>query len=205
MLWKLIKITKYTFVAFLTWLLVIYITTSAWGYSKSTRDITKAQQAPLALVLGTSPYSATGVQNEFFEHRMNAAYDVYNAGLVSGFVVSGDNREKDYNEPKAMREALEARGIPPGSITEDDGGIRTLDSVLRMRYTFGQEKFIIITQGFHLNRALMIAAGHGIEAYGFRANNTDNMMARASMLIREMFARQKMMYDIIIDTEVNFK
>lgn len=202
---KIAKHTSYIAVAFTAWLLSVYAATTIYGSRHSTRYITEIEPVSIAVVLGTTPRATGGADNAYFIHRMNAAADLYHAEKVHRIVVSGDARSPDYDEPKAMRQALEDLGVPAEAITEDERGIRTLDSVLRMYYTFGQDRFTIVSQGFHLNRALMIAAGQGINAQGFQANDPANIIARIRMFVRELFARQKMVYDIIVDTEIDYK
>ena len=121
----------------------------------------------VGLVLGTSRFTTKGVKNEFFEERMDAAAELFERGIISHILVSGDNSSIYYNEPRDMLNALKERGIPESAVTLDYAGLRTLDSVVRCAQIFGQNNFIIITQDFHLYRALFIANYHGLKAYGF--------------------------------------
>lgn len=121
----------------------------------------------VALVLGTSARLRGGQPNPHFESRMNAAAELYRAGKVRHLLVSGDNRELNYNEPRQMRAALIKRGIPETAITLDFAGFRTLDSVVRARQIFRLERCIIVTQRYHNSRALEIARASGLEAWGY--------------------------------------
>jgi SanA protein len=126
-----------------------------------------------ALVLGTSPRSArSSAPNPFFEGRMDTTARLFQAGILEHVLVSGDNRVPNYNEPAAMREALLQRGVPDSAISMDSAGIRTLDSIVRARKTFHLEhNLIIITDDFHLPRALFLAAETGLPASGFASEH----------------------------------
>ena len=87
--------------------------------------------------------------------------ELFQAGKISRILVSGDNRRMNYNEPVEMRKALIAHGIPDSVIVMDFAGIRTLDSVIRAKKVFGQDRFTIISQRFHNERALYIAGRNG--------------------------------------------
>ena len=118
-------------------------------------DAATAPENDVALVLGTAPTAGEGRwKNPFFESRMDAAATLFRAGKVRHLLVSGDNGRREYDEPTAMQSALPARGIPESAITLDYAGFRTLDSVVRARAVFGQTKLTIVTDDFHLPRAL---------------------------------------------------
>ncbi len=122
----------------------------------------------VGLVLGTSPTLRSGSDNPFFVARMDAAAKLFREGKVRHLLVSGDNGQKDYDEPSAMRDALVARGVPADAVTLDYAGFRTLDSVERARIVFGLKEAVIITDDFHLPRSLFLAKAKGLKAVGFR-------------------------------------
>jgi len=125
-------------------------------------------EAPVGLVLGTAPIY-NGGKNPFFEHRMDAAAALYKAHRVTKLLVSGDNHIRTYDEPSAMRDALVARGVPATDIALDYAGFRTLDSIVRARKVFGVDRCVIVTDGFHLPRALYIASSEGVDAVGLQS------------------------------------
>lgn len=130
-------------------------------------DIIKVPAEPVGLVLGTAP-SFRGGKNPFFERRMDAAAALYKAHKVAKLLVSGDNHTKSYDEPTSMRDALVARGVPAADIALDYAGFRTLDSVVRAHKIFGIDRCTIITDDFHLPRALYIASNANIDAVGYQ-------------------------------------
>jgi SanA protein len=127
----------------------------------------------VALVLGAAPIGPEGGPNRYFEYRLDAAAALWQAGKVKYLLVSGDNRQPDYDEPTAMRDGLIKRGVPAQAIYRDFAGVRTLDSVLRAQSVFGQQRLIIVSQRFHLARALFLAREAGLDACGFEARDVD--------------------------------
>ncbi|MDR2003740.1 MAG: YdcF family protein [Prevotella sp.] len=163
-------------------------------YVHNNTDSIPAQKA--ALVLGAARYIG-GRQNLYFTYRIRAAKELYDAGKVKAFVVSGDNSTKDYNEAQDMYDALVEAGVPGDIIYMDYAGLRTLDSVVRMSEIFGQKSFIIVSQEFHNERAVFLAQYYGLEAYGYNAKDTDLNRFSYRTKIRELFARVKVFVDII--------
>lgn len=140
--------------------------------AKSFTDVGKVPAVDVALVLGTAPIGPEGGPNRYFVYRLDAAAALYKAGKVKYFIVSG-TREGPYDEPTAMRAGLIERGVPAEAIYRDFGGNRTFDSIVRARRVYGQTRLVIVSQRFHLSRALFLAAHEGIEAWGFEARDVD--------------------------------
>lgn len=149
----------------------------------------------VALLLGTSPYVSGGTSNRYFWNRVEAAASLFSSGKVSYILASGDNRHQSYNEPQAMREALQSLGVPDNAIVLDYAGFSTLDSVLRTRRVFLQQSFIIVSQRFHVERALYIARHNGIDAVGYGAEDVHGP-AGVRTRVREYLARVKAVMDV---------
>lgn len=156
----------------------------------------------VALVLGCSKYFLSGKPNSYFYGRMQAAADLWKSGKVRGIIVSGDNRDKYYNEPLNMRVALEKLGVPTDKIVCDSAGLRTYDSVLRAKRIYGLEKVLIISQEDHVARAVTIAQALGMDAVGLNAPLEEVARAtRYTMYLRERAARIVMALDILLGKE----
>lgn len=153
-------------------------------------------EAPAALVLGCSP-KIGNLRNLFFDHRMEAAAQLFKAGKVKALIVSGDNGSKTYDEPTMMKEALVAKGVPESAIYCDYAGFRTLDSVIRAKSIFDQSRFIIVSQRFHNERAVFLARWHGLDATGFDAREVSRRIAPKTWL-REYLARVQAVLDVTI-------
>ena len=141
--------------------------------AKSFTDAARVPAVEAALVLGTAPIGPEGGPNRYFVYRLDAAAALYKAGKVKYLIVSG-HRDGGYDEPTAMRDGLVERGVPAEVIYRDFGGDRTLDSVVRARLIYGQTRLVIVSQRFHLSRALFLALHAGIEAWGFEARDVDS-------------------------------
>lgn len=151
----------------------------------------------VGLLLGTAKILGNGRVNLYYKYRIQAAVELYQAGKVSYFLVSGDNGSKYYDEPSTIKADLIAAGIPASKIFLDYAGFRTLDSVVRAKKVFGQSKLVVISQPFHNERALFLARFKGIEAVGFNARRVSPKYGY-KVLLREKLARVKMVLDLLI-------
>lgn len=167
-------------------------------------NVDAVQPSEVALVLGTSPELSDGRPNLYFEHRMDAAAELYHAGKVERLLVSGANPNHDYDESTAMKFALIKRGVPADNIARDYAGFRTLDSVVRAKEIFGCDEVIIVSQPFHIERALYLADHHGLQATGFAARDVPYTTGLKTQ-IREQLARVKAVMDVhLLNTEPKF-
>ena len=156
-----------------------------------------------AIVLGTSKYLANGNRNLYYTNRIKATVALYNCYKIDYIIVSGDNRNRNYNEPITMYNDLVSAGIPGRKIFLDYAGFRTLDSVVRGKEVFGQEKYTIVSQSFHNQRAIYIARRKGIEAIGFNAEDHAGEID-FKVKMREIGARVLVMYDMLTEKQPHF-
>jgi SanA protein len=182
-------------------LIVVVVACNIWivksTESKVYSDLSKLPDHRIALVLGTSHKLISGGANPFFKSRIEMAAQLYRTGKISHFILSGDNRSMFYNEPVEMRKAMIKLGVPISAITLDYAGLRTLDSVVRSKEIFGQEKITIITQPFHCYRALFISNYYDIDAVAMVADDA-SMDHSFKVIIREYFARTKAVLDLYV-------
>lgn len=160
-------------------------------------DLTLLPDHRIALVLGTSYRSVGGGPNPFFQNRIEMAATLYAMGKIDHFILSGDNSSKYYNEPMEMKKALIKKGVPASAITLDYAGLRTLDSVVRSKKIFGQNKITIITQPFHSYRALFISRYYDMDAVAMVAEDPEPEQT-FKVRLREYFARTKAVLDLYI-------
>ena len=153
--------------------------------------------APIGLVLGTSKKVAPDILNQHFENRLKAAAELIQSGRVKQLLVSGYRDSKYYDETRDMIKGLTAIGVPKESIIADDKGARTLDSLSRAKSVFGFEDVVIVSDDFHVNRALFIADHVGVKAIALESDEVDRMDSR-SVRIRECFARVKAVIDLYL-------
>jgi SanA protein len=191
----------YAFVWVIFLLSVFVVVSNIWVVtSTKSRILDTVSELPeksVALVLGTSNKLVDGSPNPYFIERIQLAADLFRQGKISHFILSGDNRSKYYNEPIEMRKALIKQGVPDSLITLDFAGLRTLDSIVRSKEIFGQNKIVIVTQSFHCYRALFISEFYGIDAVTLLTSNPDPHTS-LRINIREWFARAKAVADLYI-------
>lgn len=159
-------------------------------------DVNAIPVNDIGLVLGTSKYSVGGI-NLYYKYRIESAAQLYFSGKIKHIIVSGDNHVHGYNEPEQMKESLIELGIPAEKITCDYAGLRTLDSVVRLKRIFMTNRATIISQKFHLQRALFIAKYYDMEAIGYCSKDVSSQYGRNTN-IRELFARSKAILDLYI-------
>ena len=121
--------------------------------------------APVALVLGAEVY-ADGSPSPFLAARLDIAKRLLEAGKVKAILLSGDNSRWSYDEPGDMEVYLLARGVPPSRIVLDYAGFDTYDSCARAHRIFGVDRAIVVTQSFHIDRAIALCRALGVNADG---------------------------------------
>jgi SanA protein len=158
-------------------------------------DKGKLSQHKVGLVLGCSKLLSDGRTNLFFKYRIQAAVDLYKAGRVEYLIVSGDNSVVTYDEPSDMKAELISMGIPADKVYCDYAGFRTLDSVIRVSKVFCENKFVVISQEFHAERAVCIGRAKGLDVVGFNAREV-GVLSSFKTKAREYLARTKMVLDL---------
>jgi SanA protein len=160
-----------------------------YGGGAGIRPINDVQPAQAALVLGAYVFP-DGTPSTMVEDRLMTAYHLYQAGKVKKILISGDHGRVEYDEVNAMRRYLEAKGVPPEDIFMDHAGFDTYDSMYRARDVFQVHSAIVVTQAFHLPRAVWLARRLGLEAEGVVADQ--RIYAKAQYYdMREVLARVK--------------
>jgi vancomycin permeability regulator SanA len=152
--------------------------------------------ADCALVLGAG-LRDDGTPSDVLRDRLDESLDLYRAGRVDRIIVSGDHQTPLYNEPNAMRVYLESKGVPPEAIFMDHAGLDTYSSMWRARHVFGASRIVVVTQQFHLARAVWCARALGMEAEGSAA---DRHLYRgiAWLQAREVISRTKAFVDVAV-------
>ena len=158
----------------------------------TTSSATVKSQA--ALVLGTS-VTKNKKPNKLLKQRLDAAIHLYKASKVKKFLLSGDNSKQFYDEVNPMKNYLIKKKIPGDDIFLDHSGLRTLDSVFRAKQVFEAESIVVISQRFHLSRALYLADAIQLSAIGFAADGAEEI-GGFQLRIREFWARILAFVDI---------
>lgn len=133
-------------------------------------DAAAVPPAPVAIVFGAA-VRPDGQPSLMLADRIDAAVALYQHGKVQRILMTGDNGHADYDEVTAMKRYAVSKGVPAERINLDYAGFRTYDSCYRARAIFGVTKAILVTQGYHLPRALYLANAFGIDAVGLKGGS----------------------------------
>lgn len=128
-------------------------------------DTNRWARPRVAIVFGASVYG-NGDLSPILEDRVDTAIELYRARKVDRILVSGDNRHPSYNEPKAMQDYLVTHAVAARDVIVDYAGRSTYETCLRAKEVFGLERAVLVSQGYHLPRALYIANQLGLDAVG---------------------------------------
>lgn len=193
--WRLIAILG---IVGLAGMLIPRIITTLYSINK----IHQKENAPherVAVVFGAG-LRRDGTPTPILRDRVETAADLYFSGKVEKLLMSGDNRFLEYNEPGSMRDYAISLGVPAEAIVLDYAGRRTYDTCYRAKAIFGVESAVLVTQKFHLPRALFICNVLGVQATGVEANNRQYW--RGSLLIwnfREQLATVGAFLDVFVN------
>ncbi len=163
--------------------------------SFSSQDI---PSAPVAIVFGAGLWR-DGTPTTVLRDRIATAAELYFAGTVQKILMSGDNRFLDYNEPGAMSNYAMKLGVPEDAIVQDYAGRRTYDTCYRAKSIFGIEHAILVTQSFHLPRALYTCNALGVKAEGVASDlHNYKLLSRLYWQLRELPATITALLDVHI-------
>ncbi len=155
-------------------------------------------QTRVAIVFGAG-LLRDGSAGPVLRDRVETAVKLYQQGKVDKLLMSGDNSFVEYNEPKAMRQYALDLGVPDEAIVLDYAGRRTYDTCHRAKHIFQVNSAILVTQSFHLPRALFLCNWFGLESTGVEANNHYFLKrSRIYWNTRELFANFQAVWDVMI-------
>jgi SanA protein len=161
-----------------------------------TADVVPA--ARVAIVFGAG-LLRDGSAGPVLRDRVETAVQLYRLGKVHKLLMSGDNRFVEYNEPEAMRQYALDLGVPDEDIVLDYAGRRTYDTCYRASAIFQVDSAILVTQAFHLPRALFLCNWFGVGSAGVEANNTYfRKISRLYWHARELFATAQSAWDVYV-------
>lgn len=153
-------------------------------------DLTDVPETDAILVLGAYVLP-NGIVSTMLNDRLSVGYELYEQGKARKIIVSGDHGQKDYDEVNAMKSFLKEKGVLGQDIFMDHAGFSTYESIYRARDIFKVQKVTIVTQKYHLMRAVFIARELGLEAYGVASDRHDYGQVMVKYQMREMVARNK--------------
>ena len=195
------KIRK-KFKKYLLWLFIFFLVAIAvpvglydWVIQSTASQILTTQQASYLedvdciLVLGCA-VRPDGTPSPMLAERLDKGIELYTLGVAPKLLLSGDNGQVEYNEVAAMANYALNKDVPSYDIFLDYAGFSTYESVYRAKEIFQAQKIVIVTQKYHLHRALYIAQAMGLEAYGVNSD-TQVYAGQTNRDVREILARNK--------------
>lgn len=177
---------------------------ATWLYTSAdahVRDLADVPAREVAVVFGAG--LRDGAPTPYLAHRLDAAAELYEDGKVKVVLVTGDNSREEYDEPDAMRTYLTERGVPDERIVSDYAGFDTWDSCVRAKKIFGVDRALLVTQGFHVRRAVALCRAAGVDSYGVGvAERRDATWYYGG--VRELAAAGKAALDVVTRPDPHF-
>lgn len=174
----------------------VYVLLKGGDSTSKVADVPKTEVAivPGALVM------PDGTMSPMLEARVTQASRLWHVGKVEKILVSGDHGTWKYDEPDTMRKALVRDGVAPKDVFEDHAGFDTWATMVRAHSIFGVRDAVVVTQGFHMPRALYLADAAGIDATGLTADLHKWGYQGRKSTVREVLSRVKAVADVTLDT-----
>jgi vancomycin permeability regulator SanA len=170
-----------------------FLSINKYVESMGTQYIYSADDVPATdtiLILGAYVLP-DGTLSTMLKDRVMTGYELYSNGKAPKIIVSGDHGRQEYDEVNTMKDFIKNEGVDGQDIFMDHAGFSTYESLYRARDIFQVKKVIIVTQRYHLMRAVFIARELGLQAYGVASDRHDYGPVMTSYEIREMAARNK--------------
>lgn len=205
---KIVLSIATVFLEIILLLAIMIFTVSASVKKRECKNIISSDEASsledidCIIVLGAG-VQRDGTPSHMLEDRLAVGVELYKQGTSDIILMSGDHSKNDYNEVGAMLTYAENNGVPSEAIFCDHAGVCTYDSIYRAKEIFGAHRVLIVTQEYHLYRALYIAESLGLEAYGVSAS-LRSYTKQGYRDLREVVARFKDFYTTIFELEPKF-
>ena len=167
--------------------------------SRIYAEVDTVPQAKTAIVLGASVYS-DGQLSPILQDRVDSAIDLFENDKVEEILISGDHGSDNYNEVDAIANYLTKHGVPKNKLILDHAGFDTYDSMYRASKVFKITDAIVITQAFHLPRAIFIAKHLNLDYHGFQAKERE-FKIETKIMKREKLANYKALFEVIFKTK----
>ncbi|MDQ0842659.1 vancomycin permeability regulator SanA [Streptomyces sp. V1I6] len=183
---------------------VLGLAPATWMHAVADSRVRTVAEAPardVAVVFGAGLWR--GRPSPYLAHRLDTAAELYRTGKAKVVLVTGDNSRVEYDEPDAMRTYLTERGVPDDRIVSDYAGFDTWDSCVRAKEIFGVERALLVSQGFHIRRAVALCRSAGVEAYGVGVAEPHDATWYYGG-VREMFAAGKASLDAVFRPDPKF-
>ena len=183
----------------LIWGIQTYVKERAAGHILSMTEAEQMSEFDCILVLGCK-VKENGVPSDMLADRLATGVALQQAGVSAKLLMSGDHGQDEYNEVAVMKQYAIEKGVASSDVFMDHAGFSTYDSVYRAKEIFEAKKILIVTQEYHLYRALYVAEELGMEAYGVAAD-TRTYFGQAKRDVREVLARVKDFFMVCVQAK----
>ncbi|MFI6682140.1 vancomycin high temperature exclusion protein [Streptomyces sp. NPDC050485] len=183
---------------------VLALAPATWMYATTGDRIGTVADAPasgVAVVFGAGLWE--GKPSPYLANRLDAAVQLYRTGKVKAVLVTGDNGRAEYSEPDAMRAYLVQHGVPDRRVVSDFAGFDTWDSCARVKRIFGVDRAVLVSQGFHIRRAVALCEAAGVRSYGVGVAAAHDATWYYGG-VREVFAAGKAAVDAVFQPDPTF-
>jgi vancomycin permeability regulator SanA len=175
---------------------------ATWGdrYSSAASTPTRT----VAIVFGAG-LRADGTPSPFLQQRLDLAAGLYAQHRVRALLVTGDNGTTSHDEPAAMKAYLVQHGVATGDVVVDDAGFSTYDSCYRAKAVFGVKDAVVVTQGYHLPRAVFTCQRLGIDTVGLGGSELSSYPSKTlSYTVREVLSSVKAVWQLVAKPRPHF-
>ena len=183
-----ISIIILTILIVLFYAINLFVVLSVKSNIKSKEELKDKNEIDAILILGAGIWG--NKPSHMLEDRLLEGIDCYDKNISNKIIMSGDHGKVDYDEVNLMKKFAIDKGVPTENIFMDHAGFSTYESIYRAKEIFGAKKIVIITQEYHLYRALYIAKALGLDAYGVKADRR-GYAGQSYRILREILARDK--------------
>lgn len=195
-----LRLRRWRLVAGFVLLVVLATVPTVWERSVADpylRDAATVPNVPVALVFGARIVDDR--PTAFLASRLDAAVSLYARRKVEAILVSGNDNGRGYDEPDVMRDYLVAHGVPADRVIADHAGFDTWDTCVRAHSVYGINEAILVTQAFHVARAVALCRANGVDGYGVGLDSASvGINSTVYGYFREYFAASKAMWDSLV-------
>ena len=180
----------------------LYVVSSAEPYILTEEQAAELSDVDCIIVLGALVYS-DGTMSDVLRHRVEMGTALFEAGVSDRILMSGDHSRENYDEVGTMKDYAVAAGVSPDCVFKDHAGLDTYSTMYRAKEIFQAQKVVIVTQKFHISRAVYLARALGLEAYGVACDQGE-YTHKARNELRETLARVKAVWSAIVQPEPEY-
>ena len=180
----------------------LYVVSSAKPYILTESEASELEDVDCIIVLGALVYS-DGTMSDVLRHRVEMGTALFEAGVSDRILMSGDHSRPGYDEVGTMKDYAVAAGVDPDCVFKDHAGLDTYSTMYRAKEIFQAEKVVVVTQAFHVSRAVYLARSLGLEAYGVACDRGE-YTHKVRNELRETLARVKAVWSAVTQPEPKF-